>query len=80
MDFKGKYALRSIFKDKSKNFDFKELNKYFQPLTINIDFEKKYSVLFKNEDEFIFEIRKIDIYEANHVIYIKKIIENLNVF
>ena len=80
MDFKGKIALRTIFKDKSEHFDFQELNKYFQPLSINIDIEKKYSLLMKNEDDFIFEIRKVDIFEANHVIYIKKIIQNLNLF
>ena len=80
MDFKGKFALRSIFKEKSEHFDFEELNKYFQPLSINIDIEKKYSLIMKNEDDFIFEIRKVDIFEANHVIYIKKIIQNLNLF
>ena len=80
MDFKGKYALRSIFKENTDNFDFNELNKYFQPLSINIDVEKKYSLLMKNEDDFIFEIRKVDIFEANHVIYIKKIIQNLDFF
>ena len=80
MDFKGKYALRSIFKEKDENFDFEELTKYFQPLSISIDLEKKYSLLMKNEDDYIFEIRRVDIFEANHVIYIKKLIQNLNYF
>ena len=78
MDFKGKYALKTIFKEKTEIIDFIDLDKYFQPLLINIDLEKKYSLLIRNEENFIFEIRKIDIYEANHVIYIKKVIENLN--
>ena len=81
MDFKGKYALRSIFKDKNeKDFDFGELSKYFQPLSITIDLERKYSLVQKNEDDYIFEIRRVDIFEANHVIYIKKLIQNLNYF
>ena len=82
MDFKGKYSLSSIFKENNKNedFDFEEMNNYFQPLSIYIDVEKKYTLLSKNEDDYIFELKKVDIFEASHVIYIKKIIENLNLF
>ena len=83
MTYKGKYALRNIFKDDKKaidNFDFQELNKYFQPLSINLDSEKKYFLLPKNEDDYIFEIKKIDIFEANHVIYMNKIIKNLDFY
>ena len=83
MDFKGKYSFRSIFKENNKNdenFDFEEMNNYFQPLSIYIDVEKKYTLLIKNEDDYVFEFKKVDIFEASHVIYIKKIIENLNLF
>ena len=83
LDFKGKYSLRSIFKENNKNdenFDFEEMNNYFQPLSLYIDVEKKYTLLMKNEIDYVFELKKIDIFEASHVIYIKKIIENLNLF
>ena len=83
MSYKGKFALRNNFKDDQKEideFDFEEINKYFQPLSINLDSEKKYYILQKNEDEYIFEIKKVDIYEANHVIYINKIIKNFNFY
>jgi len=80
MDFKGKYSLNSIFKENNENFDFEEMNNYFQPLSLYIDVEKKYTLLMKNEDDFAFELKKVDIFEASHVIYIKKIIENLNLF
>ena len=79
MNFNEKYSLRSIFREKTDHFDFKEINKYFQPISINIDAEKKYSLIMKNEDDFIFELRKMDIFESNHVIYIKTIIQNLNI-
>ena len=45
MTYKGKYALRNIFKEdknENENFDFKVMNNYFQPLSINLDSEKKY--------------------------------------
>ena len=83
MSYKGKYALRNNFKDDKKEideFDFEEMNKYFQPLSINLDSEKKYYILPKNEDEYIFEIKKVDIFEANHVIYMNKIIKNFNYY
>ena len=83
MSYKGKYALRNIFKEDTKeivDFDFKQINKYFLPLSINLDSEKKYYLLPKNEDEFIFEIKKVDIFEANHVIYMNKIIKNFNFY
>ena len=83
MNYKDKYALRNVFKDVKKefdNFDFEEMNKYFQPLSINLDSEKKYYILPKNEDEFIFEIKKVDIFEANHVIYMNKLIKNFNFY
>ena len=50
------------------------------PLSINLDSEKKYYILPKNEDEFIFEIKKVDIFEANHVIYMNKLIKNFNFY
>ena len=83
MSYKGKYALRNNFKDDKKEideFDFEEMNKYFQPLSINLDSEKKYYILPKNEDEYIFEIKKVDIFEANHIIYMNKIIKNFNYY
>ena len=83
MSYNGKFALRNNFKDDKKDiqvFDFEEMNKYFQPLSINLDSEKKYYILPKNEDEFIFEFKKIDIYEANHVIYMSKLIDNFNFY
>ena len=83
MSYKGKYALSNFFKDEQeefKNFDFDEINKYFQPLSINLDSEKKYFLLQKNENEFMIEIKKVDIFEANHVIYMSKLIKNFNFY
>ena len=83
MSYKGKYALSNFFKDEQeefKNFDFDEINKYFQPLSINFDSEKKYYLLQKNENEFMIEIKKVDIFEANHVIYMSKLIQNFNFY
>ena len=40
MSYNGKFALRNNFKDDKKDiqvFDFEEMNKYFQPLSINLD-------------------------------------------
>lgn len=83
MSYKGKYSLRNLFKDDKNevdDFDFEEINKYFQPLSINLDSEKKYYLLSKNEDDYIFEIKKVDIFEANHVIYMSKLIKNFNYY
>ena len=67
LDFKGKYSLRCIFKENYENFDFDEMYNYFQPLSIYIDVEKKYTLLTKNEDDYVFELKKVDIFEASHV-------------
>ena len=83
MTYKGKYALRNIFKEdknENENFDFKVMNNYFQPLSINLDSEKKYYLIPKNEDDYLFEINRVDIFEANHVIYMNKLIHNFNFY
>ena len=36
------------------------------------------AVIVKNGEEFIFEISKINIYDSNEVIYLKKIVDHLD--
>ena len=81
-----KYVLKSVFREindnsdkninKLKNFDFKEADSYFEPISISIKNEDSLNI--KIEDDYILDIKKIDINEGNQVIYIQNIISELD--
>ena len=82
----GKYVLKSVFRvlnesnknlDQLKKFDFKETESYFEPIFLTVKNEND-SVSIKIEDDFILDIRKIDINEGNQVIYIQNVIYELD--
>ena len=83
----GKYVLKSFFRElnensdkninKIKKFDFKEHESYFEPLFLTIKNEND-PVSIKIEDDYILDIRKIDIHEGNEVIYLQNVISELD--
>ena len=77
----GKYVIKSIFKefkinDPDNHFDINSINSYFEPIALAQDGDDKLTV--KKGEEFVFEIRKINIYKGNEAIYLKRIIEQLD--
>ena len=82
----GKYVLKSVFRELNQKSSDKNLNKlkkvdfreeaYFEPIFINMKDENDISI--KIEDDYILEIRKIDINDGNEVIYIQNVISELN--
>ena len=80
----GKYVLKSVFReiesnknfDKIKKFDIKETESYFEPIFLTI--KDNDSIGIKIEDDYILDIRKIDINEGNQVTYIQNIIYELD--
>ena len=77
----GKYVIKSIFKefklnDPDNHFDINSINSYFEPISLSPSSDDKLTV--KKGEEFVFEIRKINIYKGNEAIYLKRIIEQLD--
>ena len=70
----GKYVLKGVFR-KLQKFYLHDLEYYYQSIAIKINNK---NLMIKNEDDFIFKIKKIDIFKGNRVIYVKKIIINLD--
>ena len=78
----GKYIIKTIFKDKpindfNKDFEQNFLNKNFESVSLEKD-NADDKLIVKNGEEFIFEISKINIYDSNEVIYLKKIVDHLD--
>ena len=74
----GKYGLKGVFKEINeikRLIDVKEEESYFEPLFL---YNGKDSVNIKVEDDHILDIRKIDIYEGNQVIYMQNVIWDLD--
>ena len=74
----GKYGLKGVFKEINeinRLIDVKEEEAYFEPCFL---YNGKDSVNIKIEDDHILDIRKIDIYEGNQVIYIQNVITDLD--
>ena len=68
----GKYILKGVF----TNLKFSpiiKINSYYQSISLTM-FDKN-NLCIKNEDDFIFTIKKIDIFQGNEVNYIVKIIQ-----
>ena len=83
----GKYVLKSVFRvlnDNTENnqnkvlqFDYKEKESYFEPIFLTMKNESD-SISIKIEDDYILEIRKIDINEGNQAIYLQNVIIDLD--
>ena len=74
----GKYFLKGVFTN-IKLFSFINIEYYYQTIGLTFDNRNnKNNLLIKNEDDFIFSIKKIDIFQGNQVNYIVKIIQKLN--
>ena len=78
---RGKYVIKSVFKEFKPNdidsrLNIDSINSYFEPISLYPDADDKIGV--RKGEEFVFEIRKIDIYKANEAIYLKRIIEHLD--
>ena len=78
---RGKYVIKSIFKEFKSNevenkFDINSINSYFEPISLFPGPDDKIGV--RKGEEFVFEIKKIDIYKGNEAIYLKRIIEHLD--
>ena len=71
----GKYILKGVFR-KFKNSHFNQLENYYKSISIEMT-NKNNNLSVKNEDDFIFKIKKIDVNHGNQVIYVKKIISIL---
>ena len=74
----GKYGLKGVFKEINeikRLIDVKEEEAYFEPLFL---YNGRDSVNIKIEDDHILDIRKIDIYEGNQVIYMQNVIWDLD--
>ena len=71
----GKYILKGVFR-KFKNTHFNELEHYYKSISISMQ-NKNNNLSIKNEEDFIFKIKKIDVNHGNQVIYVKKIISIL---
>ena len=84
----GKYVLKSVFKGlnktidenqkKSVKFDIKENESYFEPIFLVMKNENEDSISIKIEDDYILDIKKIDINEGNQVIYMQNVISELD--
>ena len=72
--------MKAIFKNneelKYDNFDFNQMYRYFQPVCLKIDSNNK--LIVKSDNNFLFNIKKFDVFESSQYIYIKRIIDNLN--
>ena len=68
----GKYILKGVFR-KLKIRNLTDLGYYYESIGLN-----KNNTLIKDEDDFYFNIKKINIFKGFEVNYIKKIISFLN--
>ena len=74
----GKYLLKGVFTNLKLSF-INELEFYYYQ-SVSLTIKNNYNLLVKNEEnDFIFSIKKIDVFQGNQINYIVKIIKILNV-
>ena len=71
----GKYVIKSMFKDNNMTNE-NSLHPNYEPIALSTTSSDRLVVLKGNE--FVFEIKKINIYKGSEAIYLKKIIEQLD--
>ena len=78
---RGKYVIKSIFKEfknkeENNRVDIDSISSYFEPISLFPGVDDKISI--RKGEEFVFEIKKINIYKGNEAIYLKRIIDHLD--
>ena len=70
----GKYIIKNAFR-KNNITSASDLELYYESISLNI---KEKNLMIKNEEDFIFQIKKIDIFKGNQANYIVTIINILD--
>ena len=82
----GKYILKTVILNdennknvnKKKNkFGIQDVKTYFEPISLSTKNESDY-IYIKSEDDYILDITKIDFAKGNEVIFVEKIISDLD--
>ena len=71
----GEYLLKGVYK-KLKLKDFKSYQYYYKPIALNMMIKNRLDI--KQEEDFIFKIKKVDLYRGIQVTYIRKILDTLD--
>jgi hypothetical protein len=70
----GEYILRGVYKELKLN-DFRNYREYYKPIALSMNNIKRLNI--KQEEDFIFKIKKVDLHRGIQVTYVQKIIETL---
>ena len=70
----GEYILKGVYQELTQN-DFRKYRDYYKPISLNMNNKNRLDI--KQEDDFIFKVRKVDLHRGIQVTYVQKIIETL---
>ena len=71
-----KYILNGVYKKLNIKKDFNGYQYYYLPVSLKLN--KAERIEIRQEDDFIFTLKKVDLLDGFQITYIKKIIDNLN--
>ena len=71
----GEYILKGVY-HKLKFKDWNNYKSYYKPLALNMKNNNRLEI--KQEDDFIFKIKKVDLQKGIQVTYVKKIMDTLD--